>query len=232
MPPKDRGVVMKYSDLYLKIKSTKYNESGNDVDWSIFVSDADKIVFLLFKCTDSDYDWKINFKFPCIMYKNNLMRVHKGYATTYKTANDHILTEFIKCVDTHPEYKVVIAGWSYGGAMAVLAAEDFNYRTRTDKNDVNSGKKATLITYGCPRIIGSSKGRKYVKSTIAADSKQFANRFDIVTHVVPFFWYKHICEVKLEKNYIINLWRIFRPHKYEHVKYDEIIIKNNKDGTI
>jgi hypothetical protein len=225
---------MTYSDLFTIIKTTNYNESGTDVDWTIFVDDASKRTYLLFKCSDSSYDWRVNFDFPCIMYKNKLMRVHRGFAKSYKSAKDEVMKAYIDTVEKHPGYKNIIAGWSYGGAMATLASEDFNYRTRTDKSVVNSGMKATLITYGAPKIMGSFKGAAYVRTTVnMEDSKQFANTFDIVTKLVPVLWYRHICKLtKLEKFIVVNFWRIFRPGKYEHTYYDEIIRKNDKDGLI
>ena len=143
---------MKYSELFKFIKSFNgWIKIGDDVDYKVIVDDNGKIVYLLFKETDSKRDWRNNFAFTCVMYKNKLMRIHRGYARAYLSCNDKIMSEFISKVKEHPDYTPVISGWSYGGAISILAAEDFNFRTRGQKSNniddyINSGKKAIVFT--------------------------------------------------------------------------------------
>lgn len=228
---------MKYSELFKVIKNSgDWIEIGDDVDYKIVVDDNDKIVYLLFKQSDSKRDWQNNFSFTCTMYKNKLMRIHRGYARAYLSCNDDIMLEFISKVKEHPDYTPVISGWSYGGAMSILAAEDFNFRTREQKtnnicDDVDNGKKAVVFTFGAPKIVGSIKSMKYIKKTLDNRSKQFVNALDIVTICVPLPNYKHIAKVKIGKIKFSNFFKLFKAVE-QHTHYDELILSNNMDGSI
>lgn len=59
-------------------------------------------------------------------------------------------------------FTVEVCGWSYGGAMAVLAAEDFNFRT---------GNNAGVVTFGAPKPLWGRKTWQYIKSCVAYAEK-------------------------------------------------------------
>lgn len=195
------------NDIFELIKKTKYNNDGLDVDWQV-VEFSDS-VFLLFQETRSSIDWKVNFDFPAKPYKNqeSPLLIHRGYAKAYKSCNDKIMEAFIsKCKGCN---KVpYISGWSYGGAMAQIASEDFFYRT---------GIKPNLITFGAPKVAFGKKTRNYLESCICG-ALQFAHRSDIVPKVPPFFLkYGRVPVGKF------NFIGLFKPEKY-HCEYGNAIL--------
>lgn len=191
-------------ELFDKVAYTNYNTVGLDLDYTIEV--IDDRACLLFQQSNQKADWYHNFDFARSVYKQqrNHMIVHHGYAVTWKSANDQIMAEFIAAVRTTKK-QPLIAGWSFGGAMAVLAAEDFNYRTT---------HKAKVVTFGAPKVAGDMRTMKYIRS--CGDFLQYAQRCDIVTKMPPLFWYHHINKVDLGRRF--NIIEIFKPQKY-HVDY-------------
>lgn len=79
-------------------------------------------------------DWITNFSFPVKPYKNqeNKLLFHGGYVEAWKSANDRIMADLIGMSNCNPDYAVEISGWSLGGALAVIAAEDFYFRTKKE----------------------------------------------------------------------------------------------------
>lgn len=203
---------MKPYDLFNLIKKTKYSTVGDDVDYYIQVCEEEKIIRLLFEETTSKRDWINNFNFPIKPYKKqqNTLWVARGWAKAYKSANDVIMAEMIAEYRKHTNYKIEIAGWSYGGAMAILAAEDFYFRTN---------KKTELITFGAPKPLFCKKTQKYVLSC-CKKIKQYTHKSDIVPLCPPFFGYKHLNKIKLGK---FNFFNLFKPTKY-HTCYGEVAL--------
>lgn len=215
---------MKYNELFGHIKHMEnWIETGSDIDWVTEIDHDHKIIRLLFKESDSKLDWFHNLAYFSKVYKKqtSVLIAHHGFANAYKTANDVIMTTLIRLANEFPDYKVVIAGWSNGGASAQLAAEDYNYRTRSDKANVNTGRKAILVTFGAPKVFVGKKCRNYVLSC-CEKVIQVANRNDIVTYLPPFPWFKHVLlSVKLRVGDKFSIIKIFNPWKY-HTMYDQI----------
>lgn len=226
---------MKTSELYKLIKSSNYKEVGSAVNYIIApaVDSERKIVYLLFQESCGRVDWWHNLAFIAKaykMYQNPRMTVHHGFADAYLSANDTIMEELLEFLKSHPGYTVVIAGWSLGGAMAILAAEDLNYRTRTDKNNPDTGIKPVLYTYGAPKVAADDVTALYISCCIADESAQFAHKQDIVTHMPPFRRFRHIIEPTwIGPNlHIGTVWGLFNPWKY-HTRYDEWLPKYKVD---
>ena len=201
---------MKRQDLFKLIKTSEYNKTGLDVDYLVYVVPEEKAVYLLFAGSNSKIDWKIDFNFPLKPYKRQTtcLMVHRGFVKAWKSANDKIIEEFADIVNFHPGYEVYVAGWSYGGAMAILAGEDYFYRT---------GKKARLITYGAPKILSGNKSKEYVASCFRT-VEQYGQYNDIVTHVATF--YKHVKIKRCGDKF--NLIKMLKNIKYYHCNYHRI----------
>ena len=132
------GKIFAYEDQekFYNIRYTyDYTEIGEDLDYKIMVNDETKEVIIQFEESDSDEDWKNNYLFfpwP-LKLDNKIVWTTYGYAKVYKSAQDIPFNEFYKQIEAHPDYKVVIWGWSIGSAMAKITARHFEIRTKGQK---------------------------------------------------------------------------------------------------
>lgn len=177
---------MKPWELFNLIKSIKHEEyitSGDDVQWTIKVDDVEKVVRLIFEESCGNTDWKNNLNFP--------MKLYKKQESCIRAAR----------------------GWSYGGAVALLAAEDFHYRT---------GKKASVYTFGAPKPLWGKKTREYVRSCVN-EVKQYSHVNDCVPLMPPFPGY-----TRLSTDHIggkRNFFKLFNPWKYHCIYGEESLYK-------
>lgn len=205
---------MKAHELYELINKTAYKKTGLDVDWTIFVNDGEKTVYLLFAPSNSKLDWFNNFRFPVKLYKKqqSKMLVAKGWGNAWKSCNDIVTRTTLKFYDVNEGYKLVISGYSYGGAIALLAAEDIAYRS-------NNSIKPNVITFGAPKPLFGKRSVRYVESCCNSIT-QYAHASDIVTYLPPFFGYKHIARSSIGK---FNLFKLFNPSVYHAIYNDKTL---------
>ena len=201
---------MKPNEYFDLIKSTSFIKSGDDVDWQVSVFDDEKTVRLIFEESTSKRDWTNNFNFPVKIYKKqeSCLRVARGWGNAYKSCNDTIMDIFTKQVEAHPDYSVEIIGWSYGGAIAVIAAEDFYFRT---------GKKSNIITFGAPKPLWSKKCWKYVRSCVN-NVHQYAHVNDCVPLCVPLPGYRMLHKDKIGSGF--SIFKLFKPNIF-HLCYGD-----------
>ena len=198
-------------ELFEKIKKSNYKTSGDCVDWMIGVCHKEKNVYLLFQQSRQKRDWINNFNFPIKIYKNqqSCLKATRGWGRAYKSCNDDIMKELIKKVKENPDYKVIICGWSYGGAMSLLASEDFYFRTK---------HKPYVITFGAPKPLWGKKTKNYVLSCVKG-VRQYAHINDLVPYLPPaLFGYKHLVKNKIGKNF--SFFKLFKPKIY-HCLYGD-----------
>ena len=204
---------MKPHELFNLIRSIHHDEyttSGDDVQWTIRIDDAEKVVRLIFEESAGNRDWVNNLNFPVKIYKKqeSCLMVARGWGDAYKSCNDEIMEAFYKACVAHSDYKVHICGWSYGGAMSLLAAEDFCYRT---------GIKPCVYTFGAPKPLFGKKTERYVRSCID-DIKQYAHVNDCVPLMPPLIGYTRVAT-----DYVggkRKLFELFKPDIY-HCIYGE-----------
>lgn len=193
-------------DFFKLIEDTKYDTTGDDIDYKIFIRDGRAV--LLFQESTSKRDWKNNFNFPKKLYKDQdrWLRIHRGYGNAWRTANDKIMSELKAATEAAPGVPL-IAGWSFGGAMALLAAEDFNYRTHI---------RPDVVTFGAPKVAGDL----WTQQTIyqCGSFIQYINRSDVVPLCPPLPGFCHIEKKKVDKRRCIV--ELFKPQIY-HTKYDD-----------
>lgn len=192
------------------IEHKKFNTSGDDVNWLVKVNKGTKTVSLIFEESCGSTDWKNNLNFPAKLYKNqqSCIRAARGWGNAYKSCNDIIMSSFIKAVTDNPSYKIEICGWSYGGAMAILAAEDFYFRTHI---------KPRVITFGAPKPIFGRKSKKYILSCVK-EMQQYSNVNDLVVYMPPLPGYKRLSTNKVGGRF--SLLKLFKPSVY-HCIYDD-----------
>lgn len=157
---------------------------------------------LLFAPSNSKIDWLNNFRFWKKPYKRMKTKfyVHGGFLKCWKLVRD----EIAKFVEEEKMTNLTIAGWSYGGALAVLCSEDLWFRFPE--------LKTNTITFGAPRVI-SIFGFKKIKHRFK-NLSQYKNGADIVT-TLPFFWmgFKHTSKlIKIGDR--ARIFGYFNPKKY------------------
>ena len=207
---------MKPDELFNYIKSIPHDHfitSGDNVQWIIKTDTKEKVIRLIFEESADKADWKNNFNFPVKIYKKqeSCMLVARGWGNAYKSCNDVIITALCRTVSLIPDYDVHICGWSFGGAMSLLAAEDFYYRT---------GKKASVFTYGAPKPLWGCKTKKYVRSCVHV-VKQWTHINDCVPLMPPLPGYTRIATDKIGKDFCIL--KLFQPNIYHQIYGDSTL---------
>lgn len=198
---------MKPNELFDLIFDISYKNVGDDVDYNVFIKE-DKI-FLSFQGSRTKRDWQNNFNFPRKIYKRqeSCMKVARGWGDSYKSCNDIIMSELIELSDKHPSIPVLIIGHSLGGVMALLAAEDFHFRT---------GKYANVITFGAPKPLFGLNSKRYVEECCGT-VKQYCHVHDIVPKLPP-LGYHRVDTTKIGD----DTWKIWELFKIEyHMSYGD-----------
>lgn len=198
--------------LYKELLNQKYKKSGDCVDWSIVTSVKNKEIKLFFQGSTEKRDWINNFDFPSKVYKKqeSVIRVARGWGNAYKSCNDIVMDALTNQINKYPEFSVLIIGHSYGGAMAILAAEDLYFRTK---------KKSDVITFGSPKVVKDNATKDYIKSCVSI-IQQYANVNDFVP-MIPFF-FKQVNKIEIDKKVFGG---IFNTVKYHLMYGDEKIYK-------
>lgn len=200
---------MKPNELFELIENSSYVKTGNSVDYRIIVDEVDEEIRLLFQETTDSIDWKTNLNFPIKLFKknNSLLFIHKGYGDAWNSCHNEVVNKFLKAKTEFPHYKTQIAGWSYGGAMALLAAEDIYFRSGVKVDEI--------VTFGAPRplfgIFTWNHFRKCAKKVY-----QYCLSYDFVSWL-PFFYLRINTKIVDKKN-AWKLWRVFDIAKY-HTSY-------------
>ena len=110
---------------------------------------------------------------------------------------------FIKATKEHERYSPAICGWSYGGAISLLALEDYHFRTK---------RYAHLITFGAPKPLWGRKTQEYV-TRCGFIEKQYAHINDVVPLMPPLPGYRRLNTFKCGKGRR-RLKELFHPEIY------------------
>lgn len=198
-------------EVFEMIKHAEFTTSGDSVDWTVIVDGRRRIVFLVFEESSGKRDWQNNLNFPVKVYRNqeSCLKASRGWGNAWKSCNDEVMAKFITTIAENPGFQPVICGWSYGGAMSVLAAEDFFYRTKM---------RASVITFGAPKPLWGKKSYEYVMSCVSCVS-QYAHVNDCVPLMPPLPGYKMLNKVSVGKGFSIA--KLFKPDIYHCIYGDK-----------
>ena len=188
---------------YIK-KTTDYKVVGDDIDYKVFVDDEKKEVVLQFEESDSRADWRHNLDILPWPLKlgNKTVWTTKGYAKAYKSTNEIPLRDFINAVLDSPKgYKAAIRGWSYGSAMAKIAARRLEAGFFIDE----------LTTYGDVKC-WLNPFYKAKANTV----HEYVTPNDMVTWCVPLFHRDAKCQVGPK----FSIKELFHSDYY-HQSYEE-----------
>lgn len=204
---------MKPWELFDEIWNADYSKSCKEVDWALKVYDDEKIIRLLFQGSVGIRDWLSNFiirPFHFFTKQNVKMWVAAGWAKAYKIARFEIFEALIPKINEYKNknYKLEICGYSCGGVMAILTAEEYYDRTN---------EKVDLITFGCPKSFFGARTAEYFRSTLKS-IVQYANVNDFVARYIPIKKYKCIDRVYIGGKF--NLLKLLNVAKY-HTSYGD-----------
>lgn len=159
---------------YRKCVNAKYTHiDENSADYCIQRENG--TVYIMFQWSSGKEDWKNNFDFPAVPYKDMKIkwRCHRGFLRVWKTIEPYIEKE-----DFSNDDNIVVVGYSHGAAIATLCHEYiyFNYPEKR-KNLIGYG-------FGCPRCYHGFRVKKELKERWET-FYPVRNINDIVTHVPP-----------------------------------------------
>lgn len=193
----------------------KYIKHKNDYDalldnfqYKVEVNDADKRIYCFFEESQQRSDWITNLSAFPTHWNYGMWWVHGGYKKAWKKHKYAILNIVRKLADNYLDYTVCFCGWSYGGAIALLAAVSWY-------EEAGIGKPL-LITFGAPKVALGSSTMKYFRHCISPRSKQYIHRSDPVPLFPLLLSWKHVLPVKVGKFSGYN--------KAYHAAYDEVEI--------
>lgn len=98
-----------------------YEQIGDSVNYAFVESDDKSELIIYFQGSNSITDWVENFLFTKRVYKE--FRVHRGFFRAYSQVRDLLLDK----VYANNYKKVIVVGYSHGGALCQLALEDLVY---------------------------------------------------------------------------------------------------------
>lgn len=162
--------------------NAKYTHVENAGSYAI-ERDGDRL-YLLFQKSNGTEDWKNNFDFPAVPYKDMEIpwKCHRGFLKVWKSIEPYIEG----AVKDLTIKEIMVIGYSHGAAIAMLAHEYVWYH-RPDLRDTG----LIGLGYGAPRC--------YWGWAIPEDLKKrweefyiIRNNNDIVTYVPPvLFGFRH-----------------------------------------
>lgn len=188
---------------FIEIKKYKgYRKIGNDLDYIVIINHEEKTVILQFEESTTKTDWKNNFSFLPARLK-----IGKSYIWTthgYKRAyDDSPVSEFERSCINYPDYKRIIRGWSFGSAMAKIAAVQFTQ---------SGASLDELTTFGDVKCFLNP----FIKLKNIKRIRQYVTPNDFVTWCVPFYHRTNKCTVGDK----FSFKKIFKT-EYYHTNYDK-----------
>ncbi len=197
---------MNLAELFSAIMHAPYTHVEKDA--SFFAGTKGGTLYLLFQWSHGHTDWENNLDFPAVPYRDmeNRWMCHRGFLSVWKSAEPYIADTLQK---THAR-RIVSAGYSHGGALAMLCHEYIWFtHPRFRKDLLGAG-------YGAPRVLFCPPGMTYPKERWETFTV-IRNREDIVTQLPPFFLgYRHAGTLlKIGKTGRHTPFDAHRPENYE-----------------
>jgi hypothetical protein len=128
---------MSYRELFEATIRGPWETTGLDIQYRVVKNG--KHAWLYLQQTAGKSDWNLNFNFWVEPYKDMPApwKAHRGFVKAWKSARDEIF-QAVGNPDT-----LSISGYSHGGALAILAHEDFTFH----------GFSVDTHAYGAPRVV-------------------------------------------------------------------------------
>jgi len=196
-------------DLFKRIdRRGGYKHIGLDLSFKIFKCRKDRIIYLCFQGSNGMTDWLHNFlAVPKRVepYKGCGWFVHAGFARVWRSGNDTIMEKLRKHTEKLPGFTVVFCGFSHGGPLAQLAAENWFRLT---------GQRCQGVIFGSPKLAWGDNAQRVLSNAMILTS--WVNRADAVTAVPLKQWgFRHVLEhlVNVRRIPILSKLRIWKHHQ-------------------
>ena len=210
------NVRYRYDGIFQLIKDLEYETTDKHCNYRVIsgydIKKDKPAIIIAFQESVDDYDWKENFTFwpeKVKAYKGweNRLWFHKGFYDEYQSARDLIVQKvsalFNPLIQEGIEPTIFVIGWSLGGSIAPICAEDMCYQFHV---------KPVIIAYEGANPCSTIHTRNFIYDCIDMDNSiSFFNASDIVPLCPPFpFGYRlkkiirhlgrHFCIIDCIKN--------------------------------
>lgn len=186
---------------------TEYETVGDDVQFAVIIDNERKELILQYQESKSREDWKNNLSFLPWPLKlgNKIVWTTHGYARAYQSTMLVPIGDLYLQHKQKPDYKLIIRGWSFGSAMAKIAARHFIIKTGETIDE--------LTTFGDVKcwVNPFTKYKKNIKVC-----HEYATINDFVTWCVPFYHRTNKCKVGDR----FSIRKLFQT-EYYHTHYEE-----------
>jgi len=202
--------------------SERAEEMSIDTQCAILLNGT--AVTIVFRGSDSDYDWETNFdtaqeraEFDRKIIKDVIVEeesreqdypydgknsseslIHRGFTAAYFAVRDQLHAY----IDRHDVTSLTVTGHSLGGALATLCAVDMQYNFADRLDSIEA------YTYGSPKV--GNRGFSASYNQRVPDSYRIVNGVDIVP-ALPRWWqgkYVHVAqEIHIGSRFTFNFVR-------------------------
>lgn len=138
---------MKISELFERCLKIPYTRTPNHGDFAAEVING--TLYIYFEHSNGKTDWINNLDFPTMAYSNSegkAFLAHRGFLRVFKSITPYLATA-IENAKANKYEKIIIVGYSHGGALSVLCHEYLWY------NLENMRDKIYTYAIAPPRVI-------------------------------------------------------------------------------
>lgn len=177
---------------YVTVKVEKEKFKKYEVDYK-FIENKNTL-YIFFEPSDGRTDWIVNFSYWRKPYRDMKIgyRVHGGFLESWSLVKDAVRARVgEKNADGRYRWeKIVIVGYSHGGALAVLCHECVWF----EREDLRAGENLIGISFDGPRVYAGL----WIKKELKERWRNFyliRNQDDLITHLPPVvFFFRHVGE--------------------------------------
>lgn len=191
--------------IYIRHSSWNIEASFGEVAGRIWLFD-DRTLFVVFRGTASLTDAFMNSQFYRQEAFYKMGKVHSGFISRLRRMNRRV-DSIIESNTPHFD-RIVFAGHSLGGAVAMLAALKYSLNNR--------GAQVDVVTFGSPRV-GNHTFGKYFNFYIKSHTRVVVDQDPVVKLPPRFLGYEHIqggCVVILtDHSHRSGIFNLFEAHR-------------------
>ena len=167
---------MTLSELFSVCLNVPYSQVGRSANYAI--RRQNDTLYIFFEGSNGKNDWKNNLDFPSKAYKRmgkTIWFAHRGFLRTWKELEPFLAKE----IADDNVHKIVIAGYSHGGALAMLCHEYVWYHRPDLRAHMEGyGFGAPRVFWGAPTAKLKIRWRKFTV---------IRNIDDFITYLPPAF---------------------------------------------